>query len=174
MRRLGRVTVPLMVCALMASAAPAAAHDHRRPKVMLRSHGETQRGQPWSSQWTRGDGKHCVSGIGDGIPNYRRKAMVWNPKNPLHLYFYKRQKPDRVKVRMHRRLDDDDFPTGRGRLARIGLRHKTLDNGRRIWIADFLGPDRRRLYLSARAVWQDVEGCGGPQSLDMDFHIRRK
>jgi hypothetical protein len=174
MSRLGRVATLLIVVALVTPAVPAGAHDHKRPRVTLRSHGESQRGRPWSFEWTRADGKFCVSGVGDGIPNYRRKAMTWNPENPLHLYFYKRQKPDKVKVRMHRRLDDDDFPAGRGRRAEISLRRKTLDNGRRIWIADFTAPDRRRLYLSARAVWQDVEGCGGPQSLDLDFHIRRK
>jgi len=174
MHRLGRTAVLLFAFALVAPAVPVNAHDHKRPKVMLRSHGERQRGQPWSSDWTRGNGKSCSRGIGDGIPNYRRTAMLWNPNNPLHLRLYKRQEPDRVKVLMHRQLDSDDFPKGRGRRAEIELRRKTMDSGRRIWIADFTAPDQRRWYLSARAVWHDVEGCGGPQSLDIAFHIRRK
>ena len=97
MHRLGRTAVFLLVVALAAPAVPVNAHDHKRPKVMLRSHGERQRGMPWTSEWTRADGKFCVSGVGDGIPNYRRTAMTWNPDNPLHLYFYKRQEPDTVK-----------------------------------------------------------------------------
>jgi len=173
MSRIERVASLLMVFALAAPAVPANAHDHKRPKVMLRSHGERQKGLPWTSEWTRADGKSCVSGIAQGIPNYRRKAMAWSPDNPLHLYFYKRQEPERVKVLMHRRLDSDDFPKGRGRRADVSLRRKTLDSGRRIWVADFTAPDRRRLYVSARAVWQDVEGCGVSQSLNMAFHIRR-
>jgi hypothetical protein len=174
MSPLSRVAILFVALALVAPAVPAVAHDHKRPNVMLRSHGERQRGLPYSFEWTRADGKVCAAWAGDGIPNYRRKAMPWNPENPLHLYLYKRQKPDKVGVRMHRRLDDDDFPTGRGRRAEISLRRKVMDSGRRIWIADFTAPDRRRWYLSARAVWQDVEGCGGAQSLDMALHIRRK
>jgi hypothetical protein len=174
MSSLGRVATLLIVFAFVAPAVPAGAHDHKRPKVTLRSHGERQRGLPYSFEWTRADGKVCAAVAGDGIPNYRRKAMLWNPENPLHLYLYKRQKPDKVRVLMHRRLDDDDFPTGRARRAEINLRRKSLDSGRRIWIADFIAPDRRRWYLSARAVWQDVEGCGGAQSLDMALHIRRR
>jgi len=174
MHRFGRAAVLLFVIALVAPAVPATAHDHKRPKVMLRSHGERQRGVPWSSQWARGDGKSCVIGVGDGIPNYRRKAMAWDPQNPLHLYLYKRQEPDKIRVRMHRRLDDDDFPTGRVRRPEIRLRRKILDSGRRIWIADFTAPDRRRWYVSARAVWQDAEGCEVDQYLDMALHIRRK
>ena len=162
-----------MVFALVAPAVPANAHDHKRPRVTLRSHGERQSGQPWTFEWTRADGKFCVSGVADGIPNYRRKAMTWSPDNPLHLYFYKRQEPDRVNVVTHRRLDSDDFPTGRGRRADVRVRRKTLDSGRRIWIADFTAPDRRRLYVSVRVVWQDVEGCEARQSLDMAFHIRQ-
>lgn len=174
MRSLGRATVLGLVLGLVVSAAPVGAHDHRQPRVTLRSHGESQRAQVWSSDWTTGDGKHCSTGIGDGIPNYRRRAMAWNPNNPLHLYLYKRQEPERVKVRTYRRLGDDGFPVGNGRRAQLHLRRKVLDNGRRIWIADFSAPDRRRLYLDARAVWQDVEGCDVSQSLDMVFHIRRK
>ena len=172
MRQLKRVATLLVAFAFVAPAVPAVAHDHKRPKVMLRSHGERQRGVPWSTQWAKGDGKSCVVGVGDGIPNYRREAMPWNPENPLHLYLYKRQKPDKVRVRMHRRLDDDDFPSGRGRRAEISLRRKIMDSGRRIWIADFTAPDRRRWYLSAKAVWQDVDGCG-LQYLEMALHIRR-
>ena len=174
MHRLASAAVLLFVIALVAPAVPANAHDHKRPKVMLGSHGERQRGLPWTSEWTSADGKFCVSGTGDGIPDYRRRAMTWSPDNPLHLYFYKRQEPDSVRVLMYRRLDDRDLPTGRARRAEIDLRRKTLDSGRRIWIADFMAPNLRRLYVSVRAVWQDVEGCEDRQSLDMDFHIRRK
>lgn len=100
--------------------------------------------------------------------------MVWKPSNPLHLYLYKRQEPERINVRIHRRLDDDGFPKGNGRRVQLQLRRKILDSGRRVWIADFKAPDRRRFYLDTHAAWQDVEGCGGRQYLDMVFHIRRK
>lgn len=174
MLRWGRITIVLTALTVAASAAPALAHDHRRPKVVLRSHGETQRAQVWSYGWTRQDGKFCASVVSDGIPNYRRRAMAWNPDNPLHLYFYKRQEPEKVRVRTYRRLDDDGFPAGNGRRARVTLRRKVLDSGRRIWIGDFTAPDRRRLYIDALAAWEDVEGCGGTQYLDMAFHIRRR
>lgn len=174
MRSLGKATVLGLVLGLVVSAAPVSAHDHRRPKVILRSHGESQTGRPWTWTWSRATGGGCSIVHTDGESNYRRRAMAWNPNNPLHLYLYKRQEPERVKVRTYRRLGDDGFPVGNGRRAQLHLRRKVLDNGRRIWIADFNAPDRRRLYLDARAVWRDVEGCGGAQSLDMVFHIRRK
>ena len=174
MRKWSRAAVVFLVSALAASAVPAVAHDHKPPRAILRSPGDEQRGRAWSSDWTRADGKFCVSGVGDGIPNYRRKAMTWNPSNPIRLYLYKKQKPKKVKVRMHRRLDEDGSPQGKGRRARIRLRDKVLDNGRRIWIAKFRGPDVRHLFLSARAVWQDVEGCNVSQSLDFAFHLRRR
>ena len=169
-----RITILLVALVVGASATPALAHDHRSPRVVLRSHGEKQRAQVWSSDWTTRQGKFCSTGIGDGIPNYRRRAMVWNPNNPLHLYLYKRQKPKNVKVRIHRRLGNDGFPEGRGRRVQVHVRRKILDNGRRVRIADFKLSDRRRFYVDARAVWRDIEGCGGSQSLDMVFHIRRK
>jgi hypothetical protein len=172
--RLIRLAMVLMAFGLVAQAAPVVAHDHRVPKVRLRSHGERQTGSPWTYHWTKADGKFCASTVAEGFPHYRRTAMLWNPENPLHLFLYKRQKPDKIRILMHPRLDDDDFPTGRVRHAEISLRRKTLDSRRRIWIADFTAPDRRRWYLSAQAVWQDFEGCGGAQSLDMALHIRRK
>ncbi len=174
MRRSKRITTLLMALTIAASAAPALAHDHRRPKVVLRSDGERQRGRPWTWTWSRAQGGGCSIVHADGQPNFRRSPLEWNPENSLHLFMFKRQKPDKVRIRMHRRLNDDGLPAGNGRRARVHLRRKVLHDGHRIWIADFKAPDRRRLYLDARTVWRDVEGCGGPQSLDMAFHIRRK
>lgn len=172
MTRTRLVTAMMVVCALGMSV-PAAGHDHKRPKTVLRSSGERQVARPWSFEWSRADGKFCVGVASDGVPNYDRKPMRWNPERKIHLRLFKRQRPDDIRIKMHRRLAQDGLPAGRGKRADINLRRVRLDGGRRIWIAGFEGLDARHLFLDAYAEWSDVEGCGGSQSMSLAFHLKR-
>jgi hypothetical protein len=67
MSRLGRVATLLIVVALVTPAVPAGAHDHKRPRVTLRSHGESQRGGPWSSNGPEPTGNFACPGLGTGF-----------------------------------------------------------------------------------------------------------
>jgi hypothetical protein len=164
-----------MSCALWGLAPGAGAHDHRPPRVEVRSAGERQRARPWSLTWTRASGGNtCLTTIADGVPNYRRAAMPWSPKRKIHLRLFKRHKPRRLAIRMYVRLDENGYVTGRGRPADFSLRRVWL-NGKRVWIAGFFGRrTRRHLYLSVRVGYRDVEGCGGRQSMSLAYHLRRR
>jgi hypothetical protein len=159
---------------LGALAPGAAAHDHRPPRVVVRSAGERQRVGPWSVTWSTGGEDGCVIMVGDGIPDYRRSAMQWWPGRKIHLRLFKRHKPRRLAIRMYVRLDDNGNVTGRGRRADYSLRRARI-NGKRVWIAGFFGRrTRRHLYLSVHVRYRDVEGCGGPQTMSMAYHLRRR
>jgi hypothetical protein len=157
--------------------AVATAHDHKRPRVVLRSPGDRQVGRPWSYEWSARQSENTCSGVAaDGIPNYRRPAMTWRPKRPIHLRLYKRHKPTALVVRMYVQLKDSASPAGRVRRADYRLRRTRLANGRRIWIAGFFGrrDARRHLYLDVTVRYRDIEGCGGPQNMVLAFHLRRR
>lgn len=160
---------------LSALSAVSAAHDHKPPRVALRSPGDRQVGQPWSYGWTTGDGVQCQNLITDGIPNYTRPAMRWRPQRRIHLRMFKRHQPTRLVIRMHLRVNEFGLPAGRGRKADYRLR-KARIAGRRTWIAGFYGrrKARRHLYLAVDVFYRDVEGCGGPQHMALAFHLRRR
>jgi hypothetical protein len=165
----------LLSGALGALTPVVAAHDHRPPQAVVRSLGERQRARPWTSTWIKPDGENtCVITHGDGFPNYRRSALRWWPGRKIHLRLFKRHKPRRLTIRMYVRLDDDGNVTGRGRRADYRLRRARI-NGKRLWIAGFLGRrTRRHLYLAVHVRYRDVEGCGGPQTMSLAYHLRRR
>jgi hypothetical protein len=166
----------LVALALAASTAlvPASADDHRPPQTVLRSPGDRQIGRPWTYVWGTRSGEVCAIAIADGVPNFDRAGMRWRPHQKVHLRLFKRHKPNKLRIRMYRRLDDHGYVTGKSRGAAYNLRRVTLD-GRRIWIAGFFARPRRarHLYLDVHVGYRDVEGCGGMQSMSLAFHLRR-
>jgi hypothetical protein len=167
--------VVAMSCSLWVLAPGVAAHDHRPPRAVVRSAGERQRARPWTATWAKSAGENmCVITHGDGFPNYTRPAMRWWPGRKIHLRLFKRHKPRRLTIRMYVRLDDNGSVTGRGRRADYRLRRGRI-NGKRLWIAGFFGrPTRRHLYLAVHVRYRDVEGCGGPQTMSLAYHLRRR
>src|SRR5918992_3002007 len=147
-------------CALWALPPSAGAHDHRPPRAVVRSAGERQHARPWTLTWSRPSGENeCSITHGDGFTNYRRAAMWWWPGRKIHPRLFKRHKPRRLAIRMYVRLDDNGNVRGRGRRADYRLRRARV-NGKRVWIAGFLGRrTRRHLYLSVHVRYRDVEGC---------------
>ena len=92
----------------------------------------------------------------------------------IHLRLFKCHKPTRLVIRMYRRLDNDDRPAGRSRRADYRLRRVRL-NGRLVWIAGFYGrPKARHLYLDVHVEYEDVDGCGGTQTMELAFHLLRR
>ena len=173
-RRLSAFATLALVLSLIPAAAVA--HDHRVPKTALRSSGDRQVGEPWRYVWYTGsdDGTTCLGASRIDLPNYRRKAMTWHPHRKIHLRLFNRHKPTRLVIRMYRRLDDDDRAAGKPRRADYRLQRVRRD-GRRFLIAGFFGPRAaRHLYLAVHVEWEDVDGCGGTQSMDLAFHLRRE
>ena len=164
-----------MSCAVWALPPSTGAHDHRPPRAVVRSAGERQHVLPWTSTWTKPAGENsCVVTHGDAWPRYRQSAMMWWPGRKIHLRLFKRHKPRRLAIRMYVRLDDNGNVRGRGRRADYRLRRARV-NGKRVWIAGFLGRrTRRHLYLSVHVRYRDVEGCGGPQTMSLAYHLRRR
>ncbi len=116
----------------------------------------------------------CVISFSDGFPNYRRPALRWWPGRKIHSGSSSATKPRRLTIRMYVRLDDEGNVTGRGRRADYRLRRARI-NGKRLWIAGFFGrPTRRHLYLAVHVRHRDVEGCGGPQTMSLAYHLRRR
>jgi hypothetical protein len=173
-RRIGELLLVAAALSLVPATAPA--HDHKRPRVVLRSPGDRQIVLPFTSTWShRQNNGDCVIVIADGVESpYQRRAMLWRPRRKIHLRFFKRHQPRGLAIRMYVRLKDG-YPAGRGRRADYLLR-RARRGGRRIWIAAFYGrPDaRRHLYLRVRLRYKDVEGCPSMQSLDLAYHLRRR
>jgi hypothetical protein len=152
------------------------AHDHQVPDSTVRSPGDRQVGEPWAYTWYTGsdDGTTCLGASLLNHPNYRRKAMTWRPHRKIHLRLFKRHKPTRLVIRMHRRLDKMGRPAGKPRRADYRLK-RVRRGDRRFLIAGFSGPRRaRHLYVAAHVEWEDIDGCGGTQSMNLAFHLRRR
>ena len=116
----------------------------------------------------------CSSIAVDGLPNYRRKPLVWRPHRKIHLRLFKRHKPSQLSIRMYRRLDNDDRLAGKSRRAAYRLRRVRLQ-GRPAWIAGFYGWRKAsHLYLSVHVEYEDVDGCGGTQTMELAFHLLRR
>jgi hypothetical protein len=164
--------------ALAMSLMPGAAvaHDHRVPNTALRSPGHRQVAEPWAYAWYTGsdDGTTCLGASLINLPNYRRMAMTWRPHRKIHLRLFKRHKPTRLVIRMYRRLDGNGGPAGKPRRADYRLQRVRRDD-RRFLIAGFFGRrTARHLYLAVHVEWEDIDGCGGTQSMDLAFHLRRR
>jgi hypothetical protein len=128
----------------------------------------------------------CAIAIADGVPNFDRAGLRWRSHQKVHLRLFKRHKPNKLRIRMYRRLDDHGYVTGKSRRAAYNLRRVTLD-GRRIWIAGFFARPRqaRHLYLDVhvrlsgrRGLWRnavDVARLPPPsqeQSISVDLPPR--
>jgi hypothetical protein len=149
----------------------ASAQDHRAPRVTLRTGGHHERGIVWSQSWTHRDGRFCAGVIADGVPIYPHRAVPWDQSDKIHILFWKDQRPRHVAIRYYRRLDENRYGAGRSRRLDFKL-HSARPKGRRIWIAVFRGPRVKRLFLDVNAQWRDEEGCDGPESMNVLWHLR--
>lgn len=108
----------MLVTAVALSLAPAApAHDHKRPRVVLRSPADRQIVLPFASDWShRQNNGDCIVTIADSFENNYPRAMLWRARRKIHLRFFKRHQPRGLTIRMYVRLKDG-YPAGRGRRA---------------------------------------------------------
>lgn len=170
MRTLAGRLIAIVVMALLVSPGPALGHDHRKPRVLLISGRERQKGHPYTWTWTKPSGEFCQVVHADGVADFPR-AMAYEAGHRARIRFFKRHRPTRVKIRVHRRVDEDGDPVGESHPVRHHLRRRRV-NDRGVWDAVFRRHRIGHHYLYVQARWRDVQGCGGSQELDVLFHLR--
>jgi hypothetical protein len=155
---------------LVGLSSPASSHDHRIPKVVLHSGGETQIGNYVSESWTRPSGRFCLFEHGDGFGGYP-KAIGYRPGDEVFFRLNKKQRPDEVKILSHRAVKNG-YATGRGVRLKVRLKRFRIKGKAAGWDAYFVPRSTRHNYLDFHVSWRDREGCGGSQSINRGFHLR--
>ncbi len=167
---MGRKVALLALAMVAVLAAPAHGHDHRMPDAFLETSAGEQRGAAYVSEWSHGDGRFCVTGVGDGIRAWG-EPIRFVPGEHLSIRFDKTQRPQRVRVLAWRAgYPVVNEPVGPPETVETEL-ERARHHGRRVWRATFDAPLTPDLYLDVTAHWHDVDKCGS-QSVSWTFHAR--
>jgi hypothetical protein len=153
----------------------ADAHDHRRPRVVLRTAGERKVGHAYSWEWvTSDDNGGCAGVAADGIPTVPRRGLRFRAKTRVHIRFWKGQRPRFLALNAYRHVDSERTPTGSARRVGYRLRRRDWRKGGHIWIAGFHAPKYDHVYLSIFVRWRDEEDCGGTETMSIVWHLQSK
>ncbi len=172
-----RLILPALL--LLSGLDPAAAHDHRPPKAILKGKDALQQGLALQEHWlSRYDADECEAGGGDSVViSFPQQVRLAAPQAPS-IRLRKRAMPVEVAVRQWPEVDDEGHAQGEGVSLPWALSPVKRDGATVAW--DVTVPvtvPRRHLYLGLEAYWQDEEGCAGTpdlgsQSMFWTFHAK--
>jgi hypothetical protein len=167
----GRRSTILAVAILLASSllGPAAAHDHRPPRLLLEHQDQRQLGVNYHGWWTTRSGDACVGWDAVGPRSFPESAVREpDPKGAIRLV--KRQKPAEVFLKAWQTVGVDGQPLGPATLVETDVRR--IRGGRtRQWGVVFDPPFVGDNYLELFVEWEDSQRCGGAQGGYWGFHL---
>lgn len=173
----------LVACvAVIATALPVQAHDHRPPRATLGLAGEVQKGwlyhgDGWSAR--SDEPRFCEVGFGHGFPTFR-KALLHSPGQEIVVRLHKPAAPREIEVQRWPGVDDNGYATGTPTPLAWTLRPHTVQGEIRSWNIVVLPPVvDGHLYLGVGAYWADEDGCThepdlGSQYAAWTFHLKAR
>lgn len=172
--RFARVLVAASCAALVASAIPAAAHDHQPPRTRLRSGDASQAGKQSTYCWSSA-GEEPGTGetmCADYILRFPRAERAKTGARAF-IAFKTSNEPTNTSLSYWRRVDENGFPVGDSR----AIRHTVVPVRREgkvvAYRARFRLPARsQHMYIVAFGSWEDQDAGGGPQDSSWTFHLR--
>lgn len=167
--KVGRMAA-LLAAAIAASVAlPAAAHDHKPPRLVLEHQDQRQRGINYHGWWTTGYDGGCVGWDAVG-PRAFPETAVREPDPQAVVRLVKRQPPSNVVLKAWQAVGLDGQPVGTATVVETDIR-KVRGAATRQWAVVFDPPFVGDNYLELLVEWKDVEGCGGAQGGYWGFHL---
>ena len=169
-RRTGALLAGAVAFAAIAAAAPAVAHDHKPPRLVLEHDGQRQRGINYHGWWTdRYDANTCVAWDAVG-PRAFPETAVTEPDPQAAIRLVKRHEPSKVWLKAWQVVGPDGQPVGEATLVQTKVR-KVIGAATRQWAVVFDPPFVGDNYLELFVEWKDVQRCGGAQGGFWGFHL---
>lgn len=172
--RITRLLAAAAVAAVVATAIPAAAHDHRPPRTQLRSGDTIQAGRQGSYCWTSAGEEPgtaetlCVDYISSFPRAKRVRSGAW-----ASIHFKTPNEPTDTSLSYWGKVDENGFPVGNARSIDHGVVPVRRDDEIVAYRARFRLPQRRsHMYISAFGTWDDQDADAGPQDSTWTFHLR--
>lgn len=165
-----RRTAVLLAAAIASSIAPAAAHDHAPPRLVLEHQDDRQRGINYHGWWTTRYGSGgCVAWDAVG-PRAFPETAVREPDPQAVVRLVKRQQPSKAVLKAWQAVGLDGQPVGSATLVETDIR-RVRGAATRQWAVVFDPPFVGDNYLELFVEWKDVENCGGAQGGYWGFHL---
>ncbi|HET7481389.1 MAG TPA: hypothetical protein VFK89_00875 [Actinomycetota bacterium] len=172
LRRIVLGTVGILVL-LALIAESASAHDHKPPRVVLRSGHAEQRARLGTYCWTSAaDEPGFFSTIcADAVWSFPRAERAKAGKTAT-ITIYKTTAADKLHLTRWRSVDENGYPMGDGRRIRYDVAPTTID-GSIAYEVTFELPSRPgHLYIDMFGRWADTEGAGNEQDADYTMHLK--
>ena len=171
-----RILLAALGCALLATAAPALAHDHRPPRTFLEIDEQRQRGRFVTYSWTKSSPPYCVWTHADGFYTWA-DPLILRRGHESSILLAKTAPPEHVRLVAYERVSEYGYPLGKARRIETSLVPRVTANGP-AWAVAFEPPNWRHAYLVLNASWLEQEMCSGipPRGSDSGmwtFHLRR-
>jgi hypothetical protein len=166
-----RLALLLGLGAMVVASAPSLAQDRRPPATSVHVGGVVKRLRPWSVDWVRRRGHHCVATHRNGIPTFEPRIRVGRRHVKAKVVFEKARKPRRVRAFAGRHLVAGNL--AHPRRLDVRLRQRGSGRGRR-WVAKMRVKVKRRAFVDVIAGWRDTEGCGGREGAAWSFRLVRR
>jgi hypothetical protein len=173
MRRAWFAVLAVLLILAALGASPVSADDHRVPRVVLRTGGDSQRGMEGTTTWAgSSEPGLCWVGHGDAIWDFPRALEVRAGVVGARVVIWKRHRPEHLSFRWWPRVDRNEVPRGRGIEVVYELHPRRQDGKIVAWVARLELTVRRHVYLQMTGAWDDREGCGVQQEAEWRFHLR--
>lgn len=172
--RITRALAVTACAAVVATAIPAAAHDHRPPRTRLTSRDASQAGQQGSYCWTAaGDEPGEATGTcADYIFSFPRAERA-HAGAMASIIFRSTNKPTSLSLSYWREVDENGSPKGDARDIDYSLLAVREQGEIVAYRARFRLPERRgHMYISVFGTWEDQDAGGGSQDSSWTFHLR--
>lgn len=167
MTAVGRLAAATLVLGLVFSGT-AFAHDHRPPKMVLRSGEARQAGNLGTYCWESKRSGTCVDTSGYGFP--RGEIVASGRKARIRIR--RDHKPSHESLHAWRHADEEGEPQGDGWGVPHRIHRRTWD-GRTVYDIIFRLPKKEgHLYLSLFARWKAREGRFGQGDASYAFHLK--
>ena len=172
--RIRRAFAVTACVAVVATAMPAAAHDHRPPRTRLTSRDASQAGQQSTYCWTSaGDNPGEAIGIcADYAWDFPRAERA-HTGAMASIKFKSSNKPTSLHFSYWREVDQNGEPKGKKRDIDYSFRAVREAGEIVAYRARFRLPQRRgHMYIWASGTWEDQDAGGGSQDSSWTFHLR--
>ena len=161
-----------LVAAMMTSAVPAGAHDHKPPRTKLTAPRVEQRGKQSTYCWTTtaDEPGMYVATCADYVYAWPRAQRTGGRKARIRIF--KTTAPEELALHSWRRVDENKAPVGDGRHVDVSVAPTTV-GASVVYDVTFRLPRKAgHYYLHLFGKWEDTEGAGGSQDSSWTFHLK--
>ena len=156
-----RSIAALMVLQLLAPMAASAGGGPKLPRVSVSAQGERRPAGliSYNENEPTPEGG-CSSAIADGFGVVREPVPVSAGRVRARLLVGKPERPDLVRVRIWRHVDEDGYPIGEGHVIHHRLQPRRRSGRAIAWVALIRPFVSDTVYGELSVTWRDHDSCG--------------